>query len=702
MKHFPSAALLQFLLGASIHAQGPVPLCGLPEISRIQETEINVLQRRVIPSEYPKFKIREHYDKNTLIEVDFLLLHDDEDFSIYVEKAEWDSQRVDSLIVTELAAAFKEHTFSGSIDSSRGIKDIAEGVFGQPPDIDHNGKVFLLLIDVRDDFIPDSSDTYIAGYFDPLDQSLQGNRADIIYLDTYPALMNGYDTQFTLSILAHEYQHLIHYGQDPQEELWINEGLSELAPVLMGLPHRDFTSYLANTNVRLDRFENELADYARCGLFFLYSWVQLGTSFIRELVQQDDTGIEGIENTLTRHNDLSFDSLVLNWHRANFIQGQDKLGYGSKYVIPQPAMHDRIITFPEEDFHREVERLGAHWTLITGGQNLFLYCENRGSDPIISLINGDTKEFIDASGLQLAGYSDPGFGSVYDNLVVLGMSSSKVLSAAPFNLYVEAEGGFSETTLSYDGDEKPEDVTFISLHDGVERGEAAVSYRIPLGVELADIRFMLLSSDSVEISLYQGILESGHVVYRDTLSVPIRRAWTTYSLPRGIHINSEVLYVGLSSWENALAYNEHITTSYSYYRPPGETGFSPLYNFEIGGENSKRLAGNWSMRLSYIVPDTSGSRELKIPLFASPFYPNPVRGGEIVQLSISPGYAAEVRFYNLLGREVYRTDRPMDQTGPIFWNGIMSNGIPAPSGMYIARISAGGKIALSRRLVLIR
>lgn len=702
MKRFLSATLFILLSSMVLTGQIPTPICGLPEISVIPETAPLILHKQMTPSEYPRFKIREHYNENKLIEVDFVLMHEEDDFCIYVEKAELDSHHVDSLVVAELVAVFKEHTFAGSIDSSRGIKDIAEDVFGHPPDIDRNGQVFLLLIDIRDDYVPGSSETYVAGYFDPLDQLQQGNLADIIYLDTNPALINEDNKQFTLSILAHEYQHLIHYSQDPHEELWINEGLSELSPVLMGLPHRDFASYLANTNVQLDRFDNELADYARCGLFFLYSWILMGTPYIQELIQSDDTGIEGIGNTLIHHNDLSFDDLVLNWHKANFIQGDGQLGYGGGYAIPQPVLHDRIIDFPEDDYQQEVQRLGAHWALITGGENLFIYGDNSRGEPTISLINGDTKEFIDGPGLQLAGYSDPGFGTHYDNLVVLATSSSEVRVAARFELYVEAEGGYSETILSYDGDESAQDVLFISLQKEGERGEAAVRYDMPAGVELGDVRFMCLSSDSVEISLYQGALEPEYVFYNNTILAPFGMGWTTHRLPRGHYASAGPLYVGLSSWENALAYNEHTTTTYSHYRPPGETRFYPLTEFEVEEAGIERLEGNWHIRLSYIVPDTSKDRELRIPLFVSSFYPNPVRGGELTKLSISPGHNAEVRLYNLLGREVFRLDHPSSETGPVFWNGIMSNGIPAPSGIYIARISERGGVPVHRRLVLIR
>ncbi len=35
-------------------------------------------------------------------------------------------------------------------------------------------------------------------------------------------------------LLAHEFQHMIHWNQDPNEDSWLNEGLSELAWYLNG------------------------------------------------------------------------------------------------------------------------------------------------------------------------------------------------------------------------------------------------------------------------------------------------------------------------------------------------------------------------------------------------------------------------------------------------------------------------------------
>jgi len=164
--------------------------------------------------------------------------------------------------------------------------------------------------------------------------------------------------------------------------------------------------------------------------------------------------------------------------------------------------------------------------------------------------------------------------------------------------------------------------------------------------------------------------------------------------------------VSVASVNNALAYNENDTTShYSHYRFPNETSFQPLstLSVELNGER-KSLKGNWSIRLSYLVPDTSED-EVDIPLYVGYFYPNPFiierSSRPVVKLEISPGRSAEVRLYNILGQEIWKYSRPAHVLSPIVWHGLMNNGRLAPSGVYLARIAVSDAV-VCRKLVLIR
>ena len=129
----PCHKILPALLVAAgiLHPQKPAPVCGLPHITGLPPGEIRFLLKRSVLAD-TTFLIREHYESTTLIEVEFYLMHEDSSFNIYAETAEVDADpaRVDPVGVGALVAAFRDHTFSGSIDINRGIKAIAEEIRG--------------------------------------------------------------------------------------------------------------------------------------------------------------------------------------------------------------------------------------------------------------------------------------------------------------------------------------------------------------------------------------------------------------------------------------------------------------------------------------------------------------------------------------------------------------------------------------------
>ena len=700
MRLYFKALLALLTTSSALLPQEPAPICGLPHISQISPYAPVSLHKAVgVLTGDRRFYIRKDVTSTTgeFIEVDFYSKYSDSDFEVYVEVAEWDSGHVDAAAMDTLVTYFRDHTFEGSLYPHLGIKTIGEDVFGPPTDVDQNGQVYILLIDVRDDYVPGVSESFVAGYFDHEDQESLGNRADIIYLDTNPGRMSGADIRQQIGTLAHEYQHLIHYGRDDDEELWVNEGLSELSPVLMGLSHRLLFHYLENTNVRLDSFEGEIADYVRCGLFFLYTWVRLGTPFIHHFVSLPTHGITAFESALSTFDKPSFNDHVYNWHLANFLQeGQGVYGYRDYGPLPQARMQEVITRFPVEEGGRSVAKLGARWTVVTGGEDINISATRTGAEPRLTLINGSTGAVIPAPNLFYEGFHDPTFGIDYTYLVVLATAFS---GSAHHALYLDAEDNYSEDTLSYDGDVGLSDVTFYSLSDVDTPGEAAVAFDIDHDEgKLAAVQFMAYNNDSVRVRIYRDALSPEKMIYEGTIrGAPMRLAWTTFRLPRYITVGSERIYASIVSTTNSLAYNENITVSHSYYRPPNRSDFKPV-------NDVASLNGNWFIRLSYLVPDTSED-EIEIPLAVGYFYPNPFimdRSTQpVVLLKIISEKPVEVRLYNILGQEIWRQTRSADALMPIAWPGVMKNGRLAPSGVYLARVVVGGTIAY-RKLVLIR
>jgi hypothetical protein len=113
--------------------------------------------------------------------------------------------------------------------------------FGTIRDLDRNGKVTFLLLDIQDGYIPMTSPSYTGGYFYSMDMYSKStyphsNETDMLYLDTYPTNV-GSESFF--ATMAHELQHLIEYSQTTAQsraakDTWINEGLSTAAEYLYG------------------------------------------------------------------------------------------------------------------------------------------------------------------------------------------------------------------------------------------------------------------------------------------------------------------------------------------------------------------------------------------------------------------------------------------------------------------------------------
>lgn len=120
---------------------------------------------------------------------------------------------------------------------------------------------------------------------------------------------------------AHEYQHLLEYYEDPDEESWINEGLSDWAQTLVGYvdpavpadqPGADghlscFQGFMAESfggpENSLTRWSDQggpeiLCDYGAAYSFMEYLESHYGEGFMSALHRNDANGIDGVDAVL--------------------------------------------------------------------------------------------------------------------------------------------------------------------------------------------------------------------------------------------------------------------------------------------------------------------------------------------------------------------------------------------------------------------
>ena len=208
------------------------------------------------------------------------------------------------------------------------------GVFGKPASRGEEGqKTWVLIHNIRDTWYYDPTQPfYIAGYFWNIESD--GNQKNIIHIDSYQTdfenRINPAATGY-LGTVAHEFQHMIHNDQDPFEEIWLNEGCSDLAIYLCDYGHplshiNYFLKYHPWTPLTV--FNNALEDYGAAYLFTLYLYEKYGgADFISALVRHDGTGIEGIEDVLDDFGyRTSFRKIFDDWAIAIYADDDKKCG----------------------------------------------------------------------------------------------------------------------------------------------------------------------------------------------------------------------------------------------------------------------------------------------------------------------------------------------------------------------------------------
>ena len=196
--------------------------------------------------------------------------------------------------------------------------------FGMPPDIDSNNKIILLIYD-----IDEIEYGFVAGFFYQINQYLNvdlhpsnrySNEAEILHIDILAA-----DNTETV---AHEFQHLIHFGNDDDEETWFEEGASMFSEYLIGgdaFSGGVGADFRDNPDVSLTYWDSSgslvLANYGASYTFFLYLAEHFGGNlFIKDLVKRPENGIESIIDTLiARGYSIPFPAVFRNWSIANYL-----------------------------------------------------------------------------------------------------------------------------------------------------------------------------------------------------------------------------------------------------------------------------------------------------------------------------------------------------------------------------------------------
>ncbi|HFC09182.1 MAG TPA: hypothetical protein ENJ54_04935 [Chloroflexi bacterium] len=221
--------------------------------------------------------------------------------------------------------------------------------------------------------------SWVAGYFSSADEippfaHEYSNAHEMFVLNADNVNLSH---EFTYGVLAHEFQHMIHWYHDRNETTWLNEGASELASLLNGydVGGSDW-AYARQPDTQLNAWsdpqqEDPSAHYGASFMFMAYFLGRYGEQATRTLIARPENGLESVDLTLKEIGAGEMaDGLFADWAVANWLQDPSlddgRYGYKTPGYTRQPWFQPQheVKTCPDEGGDT-VHQYGVDYIKIT-------------------------------------------------------------------------------------------------------------------------------------------------------------------------------------------------------------------------------------------------------------------------------------------------------------------------------------------------
>ena len=167
----------------------------------------------------------------------------------------------------------------------------------------------------------------VAGYYSSADEFVSEVREDSNEMEMFYINIDNVrpNSAFYNGVLAHEFQHMIHWYNDRNEETWLNEGFSELATYLNGFDVGG-SDYLFTDapDTQLNTWPSGPGaagpNYGAAYLFTSYFLDRFGSDATRTLVAHEENSFTSVEDVLQGEDgDLTYEALFGDWVIANLL-----------------------------------------------------------------------------------------------------------------------------------------------------------------------------------------------------------------------------------------------------------------------------------------------------------------------------------------------------------------------------------------------
>ncbi|MCL5031489.1 MAG: T9SS type A sorting domain-containing protein, partial [Bacteroidetes bacterium] len=644
---------------------------------------------------------------------------------VFVENTSWSSGKVTQAAVNAVINEFDNKT---PANPNVGIFQTDVNTFGNPPDVDNDQKIIIEILDIQDTYSQTKTGGWVAGYFYSYNETnqIQSNQAEIYFMDCNPTNLSdttaggGFET--ALETCAHEFQHMINwnYHKTNPEATFINEGLSMFAEINCGYPASFQGLYANEPNYYLLGWRGSdntlvLNDYARAQRFFIYWNDQFGTGSIKNVVQDNLTGVSGLVNALFKSGQsLSFGQLMTNWEMANKLNDRSvNTSWG--YLYPNlPASVSKTFYTPNVTATDTVNQLAAKYISFKNGSNLNITFTAPANSIVIKAIetgNGTTRVLDVPLNSQ---FSEPAFGSTYStiNFAVIDTNQS---SSQIFTYQATGTTISNTTELKWDISE-PTGYYVWTTSDTV-----CVTFDAFPGGKLDSIRVALRRAGSITGGVWQYTGSPTPTPLGKKLAVPITASistttplpypipyqnWTTVDL-RSYNISTDQPFaVGFAigsvpNTPGVMATDYASTSAYHSftYLQTADQVSAPGWYY-ITTNNAGDTVAIYLIR-AYVSLVTGVQPEIELTpnqFSLSQNYPNPFNPSTSIDFTLPKAEKVRIAIYNQLGQQVSQVADKEYSPGSY---SIKFNGDNLSSGVYYYRIEAGSFV-LTKKMILLK
>ena len=274
-------------------------------------------------------------------------------------------------------------------NEDQGIFKTVTDVFGPVPNEFDDFKGLYLFLYEMESYGGNSFD----GYFRVDDQydGTTSNKREMIHINVASKDPAG---NYALSVQAHEFQHLIHWGQDSSEEMWLNEAMSELAMVITGFgTDEDWVRSWLNSPTDPLLAEGPAYNYGVLLLFGTYLYDRFGEKVISSIVADTKKGKESIVATVNEviKGETDFDNLGANF-AISLMAGK------TVYIEDEPGFDSDVfpIDIRSEKITEETELKVAG----KGGMAFFRIEDSKPGDILTLQLEGTEKVTVRVAQVQ--------------------------------------------------------------------------------------------------------------------------------------------------------------------------------------------------------------------------------------------------------------------------------------------------------------